>query len=100
MKNENNWEAEVLGSDIYYVSVKLAGDEIIDWDCDCPYDWGPVCKHCTAVFFTIRKNRNKALKKKVNSKTSPKSKKKSKEQQLEEIINNAKVNDFKEFINC
>jgi uncharacterized Zn finger protein len=98
LTDDESWEAEVCGSDIYYVSVKLKVDKIVDWNCDCPYDWGPVCKHSTAVFYAIRKNRNNVSSKKHSTKSPSKSKKKNKQEQIEEILNSAKLNDFKEFI--
>lgn len=51
---ENEFSAIVFGSDKYSVYVKLNGDEIIEYECDCPYDWGNVCKHEVAVFYAIR----------------------------------------------
>lgn len=49
--------AEVSGSeeDPYLVDLDLSEDgEVEDWSCDCPYDWGPVCKHTVAVLLAIR----------------------------------------------
>lgn len=25
------------------------------WDCDCPYDWGPVCKHTVAALLAVKR---------------------------------------------
>jgi uncharacterized Zn finger protein len=50
------WMAEVEGSDIYSVDIELAGDEIVSWDCDCPYDHGDICKHVVAFLLYIREN--------------------------------------------
>ncbi len=47
--------ATVSGSEDYAVFVKI--DEalnIISHSCDCPYDWGTVCKHEVAVMYFIR----------------------------------------------
>lgn len=53
-EDEGDWTAEVEGSDCYQVTVTiLAGEEIGDYYCDCPYD-GDTCKHIAAVLFTIR----------------------------------------------
>lgn len=51
--SDNEWEAIVAGSDDYEVSIHLEGSEIVDWDCDCPYEQGPVCKHVVAVLLAI-----------------------------------------------
>ncbi|MCL2321068.1 MAG: Uma2 family endonuclease, partial [Oscillospiraceae bacterium] len=49
------WIADVSGSDNYTVTVTLSDDgEILDTDCDCPYDWGEYCKHQAAVLFELR----------------------------------------------
>ena len=28
----------------------------MEYDCDCPYDWGVVCKHVVAVLFYLQKD--------------------------------------------
>lgn len=51
---KNNWQAEVQGTELYTVSVVLGNKkEIKDWECDCPYDYGMMCKHVTAVLYAI-----------------------------------------------
>ncbi len=53
-----HFHAIVNGSEDYHVQVTL--DEpgnILYSSCDCPYDFGDICKHETAVFFALR-NRN------------------------------------------
>lgn len=37
----------------------MEGNEIIAWECDCPYD-GNICKHVVATFLAIRDSRSKA----------------------------------------
>lgn len=27
---------------------------VTDWYCDCPYEYGPICKHVVAVLFAVR----------------------------------------------
>ena len=53
----DSWTAEVEGSDLYFVEIKLNGDEIVSWDCDCPYDHGDMCKHVVAVLLYIKDNK-------------------------------------------
>ncbi|MBK9699049.1 MAG: hypothetical protein IPO79_02940 [Flavobacteriales bacterium] len=48
------FEALVQGSDDYTVRVRLKGDAIIEHECDCPYDLGPVCKHVVALIFHLQ----------------------------------------------
>ncbi len=55
----DTWTAEVEGSDVYSVEIKLNSDEIVSWNCDCPYDYDDMCKHVVAVLLYIRDNRDK-----------------------------------------
>lgn len=49
------WTAQVEGTDLYDVSVSLGpGGRVVEAFCDCPYDYGPYCKHQAAVLFAIR----------------------------------------------
>lgn len=51
----DQWLARVAGSDDYNVTVTLSENgEILDSECDCPYDWGDYCKHQAAVFYALR----------------------------------------------
>lgn len=49
----NEWRAEVEGTDLYEVLVEWDSEGEFSCECTCPYDWGPVCKHVIAVLFTI-----------------------------------------------
>lgn len=56
-RNGGHVTAEVSGSEEapYLVELDFSeGGEVEDWSCDCPYDWGPVCKHAVAVLFALR----------------------------------------------
>jgi len=47
--------ATVTGSEDYAVFVKIDKNLTIEsHSCDCPYDWGTVCKHEVAVMYFIR----------------------------------------------
>lgn len=49
--------AEVSGSGDrpYQVEIEFSEDgDITDWFCDCPYDWGDVCKHTAAVLLAVQ----------------------------------------------
>lgn len=50
----NEFSAVVFGTDKYTVYVKTNGAAIVEHECDCPYDFGDVCKHKIAVFYGIR----------------------------------------------
>ena len=46
---------EISGTEYYGVYVLLNEDlDIIEHDCECPYDWGPICKHKVAAFHYLR----------------------------------------------
>ena len=47
-KEDGTLVAWVSGNDEYATSVRYEGDGDFDYDCTCPYDWGP-CKHAVAV---------------------------------------------------
>ena len=51
---ETEFSATVFGTEKYSVYVKINGDAIVEHECDCPYDYGDVCKHKIAVFYQIR----------------------------------------------
>lgn len=54
---DGSFEAEVEGSDDdYEVSVEVSQrtHKIVRCFCDCPYDYGDVCKHIAAVLMAIR----------------------------------------------
>jgi hypothetical protein len=94
--DDNIYEAEVTGTELYLVNVELDGEaNIIDTQCDCPYDLGEYCKHQVAVFFTLRDMKRKhpqkdsdGLKSKISSGPGNKSSvpKKGKARSIEDIL--------------
>lgn len=52
---QNEFRAIVQGSEEYSVYLRLDRDlNITSHSCDCPYDWGDVCKHEVAVMYFVR----------------------------------------------
>lgn len=51
---ENEFSAVVFGTEKYGVYIKLNGETVIEHECDCPYDYGDVCKHKVAVLYKLR----------------------------------------------
>lgn len=51
---DGHWHAVVFGSAEYQVSVQLTGASIDTMHCDCPYDYGTVCKHMVAMLYGIK----------------------------------------------
>lgn len=75
----------VEGSEDYEVTVQLDGNgEIIYSDCDCPYDFGHICKHQVAAYFELRDflNRKSDTKEVV------------KQPELKEVLNNLPKEDL------
>jgi hypothetical protein len=53
-QSDNTFLFHVEGSEDYEVLVETAIDgQILHSQCDCPYDFGPVCKHEVAVYFRL-----------------------------------------------
>ena len=44
---------QVVGSDEYEVLVTLVEGDVLSSYCDCPYTYGPVCKHEVAAYFEL-----------------------------------------------
>lgn len=55
-KSGSVFTAKVHGSEYrpYHVEITFNEDgDVEKWACDCPYDWGPVCKHIVAALLAI-----------------------------------------------
>lgn len=48
------FQAIVQGSEEYEVFIKIENGKVTEHSCDCPYDWGDICKHEVAVLYYIR----------------------------------------------
>lgn len=51
-----NYEITVEGSESYTVNLSIEGNAVRRFECDCPYDMGPVCKHMVAALFYLQKD--------------------------------------------
>ena len=56
LSSDGKFVAEVAGSeeDNYETFIEIKDDAVQDYGCDCPYDWGDVCKHLIAVALAIQ----------------------------------------------
>lgn len=63
----------VEGSERYHVRLSRLGNDIHDYECDCPYDMGPVCKHVAASVYYLRSvsKQKSASKKKTKKNANP-----------------------------
>ncbi|WP_291720035.1 SWIM zinc finger family protein [Bernardetia sp.] len=50
---KGEFTATVLGTTFYEIYVELDEEEVVDWNCTCPYD-GWICKHVVAVLYYLR----------------------------------------------
>ena len=82
-KENGYWFAHVHGSQIYEVEIRGIRS-FKKWDCVCPYDHGPICKHVVAVLYAIQAEN-------IKPKTSKPKKAKN---QVDEIFKNAKPEDL------
>jgi uncharacterized Zn finger protein len=53
----DHYHAVVEGSIAYEVEALIdVNGNLLEHDCDCPYDWGAHCKHLVALLFAVRKH--------------------------------------------
>ena len=95
------YEAIVSGTEDYTVQLTIKNNLIVEHNCDCPYDLGPICKHIVAAIFYIQKDTldlNKTLH------TPPKKKEKtiSVSQQIKELLKTINHDELIRFVeeNC
>ena len=97
----NTYEAIVEGTEDYTVRLTVENNVVTDYNCDCPYDLGPVCKHVAAVIFSLQEEELGLTKKTSKSKKSAGSgmkKSKSVATQIDELMDKASVDELKELI--
>jgi uncharacterized Zn finger protein len=95
------YEAIVEGSEDYTVQLTLKNGIITEYVCDCPYDFGPVCKHVAAVIFYLQQDElelgNKTKRAKT-SQTSKPAKRKTVAEQVDELLEKATHAELKQFV--
>ncbi len=65
--DENEYTAEVEGSEDYEVSLEMDDNgEVYNISCDCPYDMDEYCKHQAAVLYALRNKNENIIKTSVN----------------------------------
>ena len=70
LKEGGHWFATVEGSSLYEVAIKGIRS-IKEWDCNCPYDHGPICKHVVAVLYAVKDHNTRKGASKVSKKVNP-----------------------------
>lgn len=95
------YEAIVEGTEDYTVQLTLKNGMITEYVCDCPYDFGPVCKHVAAVIFYLQQDElelgNKTKRAKT-SQTSKPAKRKTVAEQVDELLEKATHDELKQFV--
>lgn len=92
-QGNNEYIFEVQGSDEYEVVVTIGEDgEILHSSCDCPYDFGPICKHQVAAYFQLFEI--------LNSEDNSKNAKKEtvKQPEIKDVLNNFSKEDLIDII--
>ncbi len=90
------YEAIVSGTEEYTVQLEISNNTIIEHNCDCPYDMGPVCKHVIAVIFHLQQDELE-----LNMRPSAgnnKKKSKSVSQQIKELLKAISHQELMEFV--
>lgn len=91
-EGDNTYTFEVQGSEDYQVVVQLEDNgEIIYSECNCPYDFGPICKHEVAAYFELAEHISKVINNRdeniaINNEKIKK--KKAKEPEIKEVLSN------------
>jgi uncharacterized Zn finger protein len=95
------YEAIVEGTEDYTVQLTLKNGMITEYVCDCPYDFGPVCKHVAAVIFYLQQDElelgNKTKRAKT-SQTSKPAKRKTVAEQVDELLEKVTHAELKQFV--
>lgn len=95
------YEAIVEGTEDYTVQLTLKNGIISEYTCDCPYDFGPVCKHVAAVIFYLQQDvldLNKKPKRTKTNQTAKPAKRKTVAQQVEELLEKTTHDELKQFV--
>lgn len=106
--SNGEYEALVLGAEEYTVQLEIKNNVVTKYHCNCPYDWGPVCKHIISVIFHLQQDELKLDQSTSNNpktrsnQNRTKDKKKSIHQQIKELLNKIPHHELVDFIaeNC
>ena len=91
---DGSWDAEVMGTENYQVNVVCNDTSISNWDCDCPYEDGPVCKHVVAVLYAISE-KSKLTKQTSKAKSN---KRKTFSKKIEAVFGKISKEDLQKFL--
>lgn len=90
------WTANVSGTDEYTVEIQLGNkDSIKKCFCDCPYDYGDICKHIVAVLYAISEEKVIDITPKLASKEKEA---KQRKPSFEALLSKIELNEYQDFI--
>lgn len=92
-----DYEITVEGSEIYTVGLNIRGNTVCEFECDCPYDKGPICKHVAAALFYLQKDILETIELPAQ-KTQNTQKEKSVTEQAKELLKLLSHNTLKRFV--
>lgn len=92
-----DYEATVEGSDTYIVYLHIEGNKVTEYECDCPYDWGPVCKHTVAALYYLQEELSDADSRTMKE-AQPLLNKESEGEQVKRLLNQLSHDDLKAFV--
>lgn len=93
-----DYEATVNGREIYTVHLHIEKGIVTEYDCNCPYDQGPVCKHIVAVLFYLQQDMLHLEEDLPTKKTTKKAKKPSEMEQVDKILHLLPHEELKAFV--
>ncbi|RPI14265.1 MAG: hypothetical protein EHM58_16760 [Ignavibacteriae bacterium] len=93
------YESIVQGEQVYTVNFTIKNDVIVDYECSCPYDLGPVCKHIAASILYLQKDELGLKQNKRKSKSQKVIKKrKTVEDQVNILLDKINIDELKKYI--
>lgn len=93
------YEAIVEGTEDYTVQLQIKNENIVDYNCSCPYDLGPVCKHVVATLFYLQQEElNLQVKPKKKNSEKKIKRKKTVLEQADELLSIISHDELKDFI--
>lgn len=90
------YETIVKGTENYTVRLLVKNGIITDFSCNCPYDWGPVCKHIAATIFNLQEKVLGYVDQQPKAKRQPRGKNAA--TQIKEMLAKATKEELEQFI--
>ncbi len=92
------YETIVEGTENYNVQLTVNNGAVTEYSCDCPYDFGPVCKHVAAALFKLQED-TLGLAATNKSKGTSKPRGKNMATQIKEMLSKATKEELEQFLN-